>query len=259
MQNAAFRTAGIDASYVALDVPPGRLAEKLAELHASGTEGLNITLPHKEEAFRLLHAATPAASAAGAANTLRRKPRGWEGDATDGAGFLAWIDALGLRADRARALVIGAGGAARSVVVALAGRGPAEIRLVNRTLERAESVAAAARAVARGKRVTAAAWSGADAGQGGPWDMIVRAVSAEVVSPEERRWWGGLGPEGIVLDLNYGARANAAREEARRAGLRYEDGLALLLEQGALSFEFWTGKKAPREAMRGALEDAARR
>ncbi len=254
MQNAAFRAAGIDASYVALDVPPGELANKLAELHASGAQGLNITLPHKEEAFQLLKAASPAARAAGAANTLRRAPRGWEGDATDGAGFLAWIDALGLRADRARALVIGAGGAARSVAVALAERGPTEIRLVNRTLERAESVAAAARAVARGKRVTTAAWGGRDAGQGGPWDMIVRAVSAEEVSSEERRWWGGLAPKGIVLDLNYGTRADAAREEARRAGIRYEDGLALLLEQGALSFEFWTGKKAPREAMRGALE-----
>ena len=257
MQNAAFRAAGIDASYVALDVPPGQLAGKLKQLHASGAQGLNITLPLKEEAFQLLHVATPAASAAGTANTLRRTSRGWEGDATDGAGFLAWIDGLGLRADRARALVIGAGGAARSVAVALAERGPAEIRLVNRTLAHAESVAAAARAVARGKRVTTAAWRGDDAGQGGPWDLIVRAVSAEEVSSEERRWWGGLAPKGVVLDLNYGARANAAREEAGRAGLRYEDGLALLLEQGALSFEFWTGKKAPREAMRGALEDAA--
>jgi shikimate dehydrogenase len=259
MQNAAFRAAGRDAAYIALDILPGQLAQALDGLHEIGFAGLNVTLPHKEEAFTLVDSATPAARAAGAANTLRRAPQGWEGDATDGAGFLAWLDALGLRAPGARALLIGAGGAARSVAVALGERGPAEIRIVNRTPERAESLLALVRAAAPLARVATGAWAGPADREGaadGGWDFIVRALASEEVVPEERRWWSGLKPGGALLDLNYGARAGAARTDARSAGFHYEDGLGLLLEQGALSFEFWTGTKAPRGAMRGALDSA---
>jgi len=258
MQNAAFRAAGMDAAYVALDVPPVRLEAALASLHEEGFQGLNVTLPHKEAAFRLLAAATEAARIAGAANTLRRIEGGWEGDATDGAGFIAWLDALGLPSRGARALIVGAGGAARSVAVALAGRGAAAIEIVNRTRERAESLAAAVRSAAAPETlVSVGAWSGPGAGKGAPapgrWNFLVRAVSSEEVSAEERRWWEGLGERGRVLDLNYGPRARRARAEAERAGLAFEDGLTLLLEQGVLSFQFWTGQRAPRDAMLAAI------
>ena len=253
MQNAAFRATGRNAAYVALDVPPPRLAEALAGLHAAGFAGLNVTLPHKEEALRLATSATVSARAAGAANTLRRAEEGWAADATDGPGLLAWLNALGISATGARVLVVGAGGASRSVAAALASGGASAIAIVNRSAERAAAVAEAARQVAGpGARVDAASWG--EAGQaGGAFDFLVRAVSVLEVGSEERRWWERVAPGGVVLDLNYGSRARAAREEARRMGIRYEDGLALLVEQGALSYEFWTGEPAPREAMREAL------
>ena len=255
MQNAAFRASGRNAAYVALDVPPPRLAEALAGLHAAGFAGLNVTLPHKEEALRLAREATPAARAAGAANTLRRTEGGWEAEATDGAGFVAWIRALGFGPEGLRALVLGAGGAARAVAAALAARGAASIRVVNRTGERAEAVAAAARRVAAaGVRVESAAWSRPAAEPDAErFDVMVRALSAEAVSEEERRWWDAVRQEGRVLDLNYGARAHGARAEAARRGLRFEDGVPLLVEQGALSYEFWTGDPAPRDVMRAAV------
>ncbi|MGE5180237.1 MAG: shikimate dehydrogenase family protein [Bacteroidota bacterium] len=252
MQNAAFRAAGKNAAYVALDVPRPRLAEALAGLHAAGFRGLNVTLPHKEEALRLSHSATPAARAAGAANTLRRGRDGWEAEATDGGGFLAWMEELGLRAEGARVLLLGAGGAARAIAAALAAGGAASIRIVNRHEERATAVAEAAAAVAAGAtRVDTGSWERAD--PEAKFDFLVRALSVEAVSAEERRWWDAVAPGSCVLDLNYGARARAAREEAGRAGLRFEDGLALLVEQGALSYEFWTGERAPRAAMQEAL------
>jgi shikimate dehydrogenase len=253
MQNAAFRATGRNAAYVALDVPPPRLAEALAGLHAAGFAGLNVTLPHKEEALRLAMSATVSARAAGAANTLRRAEKGWDADATDGPGLLAWLGALGISAAGARVLVVGAGGASRSVAAALASGGASAIAIVNRSAERAAAVAGAARQVAGpGARVDAASWG--EAGQaGGAFDFLVRAVSVLEVGSEERRWWERVAPGGVVLDLNYGSRARAAREEARTMGIRYEDGLALLVEQGALSYEFWTGEPAPREAMREAL------
>jgi len=259
MQNAAFRAAGTNAAYVALDVPPHRLAEALTGLHAAGFAGLNITLPHKEEALRLARAATPGARATGAANTLRRVEGGWEAEATDGTGLLAWLGSLGIQATGSRVLVIGAGGAGRSVAAALAQGGAASIRITNRSPGRAEAVAGMARKVAEGGgRVDAAPWSGAPREAGDDpararFDVVVRAVSSESVAEEERSWWEAARPGGIVLDLNYGERARLAREEAARLGLRYEDGLALLVEQGALSYEFWTGERASREVMRTAL------
>lgn len=260
MQNAAFRAAGRNALYVALDVPPPRLAEALAGLHAAGFAGLNVTLPHKEEALRLAKSATAGARAAGAANTLRRAEEGWEADATDGPGVLAWLAALGLPVRGTRALVLGAGGASRSVAAALAGSGAASITIVNRSPGRAAAVAEAARAVASpSTRVEAAPWDGAPGGSasaapGAPrFDLLVRALSVEAIAGEERRWWSAVLRSGAVLDLNYGTRARGARDEAERMGLRFEDGLSLLVEQGALSYEFWTGAPAPREAMREAL------
>lgn len=262
MQNAAFRAARRNALYVALDVPPTRLAEALAGLHAAGFAGLNVTLPHKEEALRLATSATAGARAAGAANTLRRAEEGWEAEATDGPGVLAWLAALGIPVRGMRAILIGAGGASRSVAAALAESGAAAITIVNRSPARAEGVVEAARAIASAPtRVEAAPWSLPEgtSGRATPgaaeerFDLLVRAVSVESVSGEERRWWSALAPSGAVLDLNYGPRARGAREEAARMGLRFEDGLALLVEQGALSYTFWTGTPAPREAMREAL------
>jgi shikimate dehydrogenase len=259
MQNAAFAAAGIDAVYVALDVAPERLETALSELHASGAEGLNVTLPHKEAAFRFAERATPEARDAGAANTLRRTDQGWEGHATDGIGFLAWMAELGIDARRASVLLIGAGGAARSVADALAGQGTAAIGIVNRHGDRARSLAAEIakrrpEVVCRGGSLAddPAGWSG-----GARWTLLVRAVSAEAVGAEEARWWNAAAPGAPVLDLNYGVRAQDAGRFAAERARPFHDGLGLLLHQGALSFEFWTGHSAPRETMRRALEEAA--
>ncbi|HYR69681.1 MAG TPA: hypothetical protein VER77_07335, partial [Candidatus Dormibacteraeota bacterium] len=85
------------------------------------------------------------------------------------------------------------------------------------------------------------------------WDLLVRALSSSAVDAVEARWWEQLDPSALVLDLNYGARAVATRERAAAGKHRFEDGLGMLLHQGALSFEYWTGKPAPLDAMRAAL------
>ena len=258
IQNAAFRAAGINAVYVALEVPSPRLAEALEGLHAAQVRGLNLTTPHKEAAFPLARGLTQDAEEARAINTLRWEPEGWKGHATDGAGFLAWIAEAGIEAKGRRVLVVGAGGAARAIVPKLLGLCPESVHVVSRTAKHAQSLARRAAESAGRVRVTAEALAEAPAAAPGSWDLLIRAVSVESVSVEEDRWWRAFGPGAAVLDLNYGARAAEARARAKASGLRYEDGSALLIHQGAASFEFWTGKKASVQAMREALGAAGR-
>src|SRR4029453_16813890 len=117
----------------AAEVPLERLDDVLAELHAEGVVGLNLTLPLKERGFELARTRTPEAERARAVNTLRRERTGWAGHATDGLGFGAWIRELGIRLEGARVLLLGAGGAAASVAPIMLDFGPAAIAIASRT------------------------------------------------------------------------------------------------------------------------------
>ncbi len=249
IQNAAFSALGMNAVYVALEVPAPRLEQALEGLHASRVLGINVTSPHKDAAFSLTRRRTAEAESARAVNTLRWEPEGWVGHATDGEGFLAWIAETKIDLAGRGVLVLGAGGAARTIVPKLLELAPESIHVVSRTAEHAESLA---RGVGDPGKTRIKAGALADAG-GAPWDLLVRALSVESVSSEEERWWKAHSPHAVALDLNYGARAFGARACSRAYGVRYEDGSALLLHQGARSFEFWTGNEAPLEAMREAL------
>jgi shikimate dehydrogenase len=259
MQNAAFRAAGIDAAYVALDVQPDGLAETLKLLHAAGFSGMNLTAPHKEAALSLVSAATDEGRECGAVNTLRREESGWRGHATDGPGFAAWIAELGVGVRDSRVLLLGAGGAARSVAPVLVRLQPAAVRVVSRDGGRAAALQERLRPIARPSTdVTAAALaepgpSGRDRG----WNLLVRALASETVGASEASWWERLDPEARILDLNYGGRAVETRKRAAQGNRRFDDGMGMLLRQGALSFEFWTGKPAPLDAMRAALQAGA--
>jgi shikimate dehydrogenase len=255
MQNAAFEEAGRDAVYVPLEVKPEDLERVLDGLHRAGVEGLNVTLPHKEAAARICVTRTEEARVAGAANTLRRAPDGWHGHATDGAGFRAWVAELGLTIEEARVLLLGSGGAAASIAPELTGLGARRLTVVDRSGGRAQALVARLRlSGVSGVELSARAVEDAGAARReAPFDLLVRAISEEAVTPAEGAWWAALAPSAPTLDLNYGDRARATRERAKRDGRRFEDGLGLLLHQGARSYEFWTAERAPVEAMRRAL------
>ena len=254
IQNAAFQAAGMNAVYIALEVPPPRLEEALRGLHAAGVSGLSVTAPHKEAAFALTHDRTVEADEARVVNALRRERDGWRGHVTDGIGFLAWIAEEGIEMRGRRVIVIGAGGATRAIVPKLATLHPEAIHVVGRNAERARAAARNATGPDGRARITSAALGDrANEGGGDPWDVLIRAIPVEPISSEEDSWWGRHAPGAVVLDLNYGARAAEARTRARERGLRYEDGGALLIHQGAASFEFWTGKRPSVAVMKEAL------
>jgi shikimate dehydrogenase len=252
MHRAAFRALGMDATYEAIEVPPEGLEAELGRLHAEGFTGLNLTTPLKERAFALVATRTPEARAALAVNTLRREPEGWAGHATDGLGLEAWVREAGIQVRGARVLLLGAGGAARSIAPSLVRLGPASLDLVSRSAARARELAERVRTIAEGGfAVRAAALEDEPPDEG--WDLLVRLLSTADVGPAEARWWDGLSERGAALEGNYEDRAAGARAVADARGIRFEDGIGLLLHQGARSFEFWTGDEAPLEAMREAL------
>jgi shikimate dehydrogenase len=245
MHNAAFAALGLNWTYVAFPVHPRRVDEAIAGLAAAGCAGLNATIPHKAAALRAASAATEAAAAIGAANTLVPDgDGGFRADNTDAEGFLRALDEqapLGL--DGADALVLGAGGAARAVVFALRSRG-ARVRVANRTPERAAGLGDPVPFERRALEAVA-----------GRAALVVNATSLGLDGPEPpgELPLGSLGPGQVVADVVYRPGGTPWLAAAAARGARTVDGLGMLLHQGAAAFAQWTGREPPLEAMRGAL------
>jgi shikimate dehydrogenase len=245
MHNAALAAVGLERwRYQHLPLPPELFAEAVRALPAVGFAGINVTIPHKEAALALADDATATARAIGAANTLTFGPDGAvHADNTDAPGLIA---ALG--DDRPRtAVVLGAGGSARAVVYVLEQIGAA-VKVWNRTAERARSLADE---------------FGAEAVQGlPPADLLVNCTSVGLVDPlrtfkDLPVEVDALGEYACVVDLVYRAGGTGLLREAKRTGSRAIDGIEILVRQGALSFERWTGRAAPLEIMRRAARGTA--
>ena len=238
MFNAAFAELGLDWHYQKLPVPPELFAETVRALPGSGYRGANVTIPHKLAALELADTASPSARSIGAANTLSFAGGAIAADNTDADGFLA---ALGESPAGTRAVVLGAGGAARAVVWALVEQGAADVAIWNRTHARARELADAFGAIAVERPE--------------PADIVVNTTSVGLDPgddldglPLER-----LGDARIVIDLVYRREGPTAFGEwGARAGARVVDGLEVLVRQGALGFKAWTGRDAPLETMRRA-------
>lgn len=251
MQNAAFAALGIDAAYVALPVPPDRLAQAVAGAHALGFQGLNVTVPHKEGVVPLCLTVDPVASEFGAVNTLRRAGAGFEGFNTDAPACLALLEAAGVGGG-ARALLVGSGGAARAGAWALARLGAA-VRIAARQQDRAREIAGA---------VAPRAAPGVPAPLPVPWeDLEAECRAADVVVNATSIGLAGRTPaelpgvsfrrEQVALDFVYGDTAFI--RAARAAGARVVTGEQVLVRQGALAFTLWTGRPAPEAVMTAAI------
>ncbi len=246
-QNAALRRAGIPLTYEAIDTPPLDLDERLDALIAERAAG-NVTIPHKERVAARCARLTPVAESVRAVNTFRVEDDGsLAGHNTDVAGFdhLARM-ALGPAALPRRVALLGAGGAAAAALAAM-GEWPAcKVTLFNRSSHRREQLAERFAVV----RDTADDAVRAVAG----CEMVVNAtplgLRADDVLPVPV---DALAQGAVVVDLVYGRAGTPWVRAARAAGHRAMDGLEMLLEQGALAFEWWLGVPAPRDVMRNAV------
>jgi shikimate dehydrogenase len=253
MQNAAFALAGIDAAYVALPVLPDRLDEALRGAHALGFRGLNVTVPHKQRAAGLCLSLDAVAEEVGAVNTLRRTADGWEGFNTDAPACHSLLLAAGVQ-EGTRALLVGAGGAARAAAWALVKAGTA-LRVTARRLEAARELAEQlAHAFPDAPRAQAVAFS-ALAAEADAAEVVVNGTSVGLHGQEARLPALRLRRGQLAVDFVYG-ETDFARH-AREAGARLVTGEQILVRQGALGFTIWTGRPAPEAAMAAALAAGA--
>ena len=259
MHNAAFQAVGLEGRYEALPVEPERLSEVIATIRNDGYAGANVTVPHKEAVIPFLDGLTPVAEAIGAVNTLVKKEGRLVGHNTDAAGLLADLYLHGVHFSHRPVLILGAGGAARAAVAACAGVGAeAQIRVIARRREQAESLRTIILTPEVSKAFKVFPWT--PLGFLEACDncaLIINATPLGMKPKVDSSPWQAdtpLPPDAFVYDLVYNPASTLFTRQARAAGLRATNGLGMLVEQGALSFELWTGQTAPREVMRRAAE-----
>lgn len=245
-QNAAFRAAGIDANYALADVMPEDLAVTVASLRAADTLGANVTVPYKREVLTLLDDLSDDARALGAVNTIVNRAGRLHGLNTDVPGIAADLREQGVDVRGKGVVMLGAGGAARGSAAALVGIGVARLVIANRTVEHAAVIAERYPGIAEPASLDGnALWERlADAA------ALINATSVglhgdDIPIPGEMLMH--LPASAVVYDLIYRPTALLRAAEAR--GLRALDGLGMLVHQGALAWEAWTGQPAPLDVM----------
>lgn len=242
----------IDGAYVPLAVPPDRLETALRALPALGFSGVNVTVPHKEAVRRLVDRCDTGAARIGAVNTVVIGPDGrLEGRNTDGFGFLENLAGgyPGWRGDAGPAVVIGAGGAARAILAALVEAGAPEIRLVNRTPERA-----AVLATEFGPPLRTIAWTERTAALAGAALLVNTTTQGMDGQPPLDLDLAGLPPGAVVSDIVYTPLRTPLLAAAAARGNPVVDGLGMLLHQARPGFEAWFGvRPTVDEALRAAV------
>jgi shikimate dehydrogenase len=249
MHNAAFAAAGLDWAYVAFDVAPGAADAALAAMRALGIAGLSVTMPHKEAVAAAVDVLDPAAEALRSVNTVARDGDGrLVGHSTDGDGFVDWLAACGVDIAGAEVAIVGAGGAARSVIDAVGRAGAAGIAVVNRTAARAVDAAALAPVGRVGSDEDIV-----DA------DVVINATSVGMGTDELVLDPARLRPGQVVADLVYHPLDTALLRAARAAGCTTVDGLGMLVHQAVRQQVLWTGVHPDPAVMRAAAESALAR
>jgi shikimate dehydrogenase len=261
MHNAAFDALGLPWRYTLLPTPPGRVKTTIARLRRQDYRGANVTVPHKRVVIPYLDNVDEATRAIGAVNTIVVQEGRLLGCNTDGAGFLVALREAGFEPTGRRALVLGAGGGARAVVYALS-RADCSVAILSRRVRRAAELAhdlggtdAGAPVTWVPREVTLADLPLAD------FDLLVHSTPVGMWPQVEASLW----PEGLplpshwtVFDLVYNPGETRLLSQARAAGATAIGGLGMLVHQGALGFELWTGHRPPVDGMRAAAERALR-
>ena len=275
MHNAAFLGLGLDGRYEALPVPPEQVAELVRNLPARGFRGVNVTIPHKQAVMPLMDELSEAAQRIGAVNTIVVEPDGrLRGDNTDWLGFLHPLDERGFDLAGKSVLLLGAGGAARAVVYALVQRRIARLGIWNRNLDRAAELATHAAALDSSLTIDNSQLTIDNPSGTVPScqlsipperfpvvnaDLIVNTTPIGMWPHVDQSPWPvevPFPPGALVYDLVYRPERTLFLRWAEAAGCPAQGGLEMLIVQGAVAFELWTGQKPSLEVMTAAARAA---
>ncbi len=254
MQTAAFRELSLDAVYVPFEVKPEELKEAVSGLKALSVKGFNITVPHKERVIEHLDFLSEDAEFLGAVNTVKEEEGKLIGYNTDGEGFIRSLKEEGVEVEGKKVLMFGAGGAAKAVGYALLKAGAKFLNVVNRNFQRAKALGELL-----GKRGNVLIY---------PLkentvevllkeaDVIVNTTSVGMKEGDPYLFDYSKIPKGItVVDIIYNPPETPLLKAAKEKGCKVINGLGMLVHQGAVAFEIWTGKRAPISKMKKVLKE----
>lgn len=255
MHNAAFKELGLNCAYFALRVPKSLLADAIAGIRAMGLAGLNVTIPHKINVVDMLDELDESASLVGAVNTVKNDRGKLIGYNTDGDGALRALEEKIGSLSGKEVLLLGAGGAARAIAFSLVGAG-AKLAIANRTASKARALASAieeklggsVEQVDMNRAKLMKVLKGAD--------VLINTTTVGMYPDVDRTLvTSSMMHRGLVVnDIVYKPLQTRLLREAKRAGAKTVDGLGMLVHQGALAFEIWTGKRAPIKVMMAAAK-----
>lgn len=254
MHNAAFSHLKIDAEYKLFEVKPEGLEDFVNTLEQKNIHGLNVTIPHKEKVIPFLGTISEEARLIGAVNTIKVSGSRLEGFNTDGEGFLKHLTQdLGFNPENKNIALIGAGGAARAVSVYLASAKPKAIAIFD--IDRNKSSALASHLKENFKDIDFKIADSIEELRIGDCDLLANATpigmkDSDPYLVEEKLLHKGI----LVYDLIYNPNETNLLRAAKSRGAKVSNGLGMLLYQGAIAFQIWTGKSAPLEVMRQALD-----
>jgi shikimate dehydrogenase len=258
MQEAAFTAAGLNWRYLTIEVSPANLAQAVTGVRALGFRGFNLTIPHKVSVMQYLDDIAPEARIIGAVNTVRREGNRLIGENTDGKGFLRGIrQDAGIDPQGKRVVVLGAGGASRAIATELGLAEASEIIVVNRSTERGEEMTAGLRRNVPGT-IRFERWNGPFVVPPGV-DILVNATSIGLypnVDGMPAIDLSNASSSMLVCDAVFNPPRTRLLRAARELGMPVLDGLSMLVYQGVIGFEIWTGQAAPEQVMKAALHKA---
>lgn len=247
---------GLDLHYQRILADANDFKEQVQGFFAQGGTGLNITVPFKEKAFELAKHLSPRAQCAGAVNTLWHQDHQLHGCNTDGAGLLHDLRRLGFDPKHKRVLLIGAGGAAKGVLLPLLEAQPSCLHLINRTANKAQQLIQQAQHYV--PHTTTALQAGDLHATAGTWDIVINATSSGLEQRSPLTQALQFSPQSLAYDMVYGDQATAFMQQSHTQGATHTaDGLGMLVGQAAMSFEIWHGLTPDSAAVLHALRPTA--
>ncbi len=252
LHNAVFESLAMDMVYLPLHVTKESLKGAVDSIRVFEMPGINVTIPHKNAVIAHLDEVDDQARAIGSVNTVVNKDGRLTGHTTDGEGYMASLaEDTGFEVEGKRVVILGAGGAARSILYSILKRKPDSVTVSNRTIKKAEELVREFGALFASAKLIA---TGLDVGKRlNDCDLLINTTSAGMLAKTEAAIdlfeVSNLNKDAVVSDIVYRPLDTPLIKKAAELGLKVHKGLGMLVHQGALSFELWTGTKAPRDTM----------